>query len=313
MLEGSRQGIVTQFNALRAEYTSLKELAGKNGNVAQAMLSRLEGDRAGYLEAVERYRDTLDVLNKQANSLLQGLSDQALDVLINTDRRGIEGAWSTPGLFRSMQGLFGHFTRQCNRILKFSDSILALVDEAYYHFHDKAGFNLLSPPAFNLEKHALAMHRLQQASVDFCRHPKQILTEKHFLVPQFYNNLVAEARKVFEATRDDLKSWLRSALVPLNTAVREHERALALRVDNLRKLQHNLNAVGDRTSQIEQQLRALKSQHDTLMTIKQRLDAEAAIAPTQASLAPAPQTPTLGAANEANAGPPQHANSVQAA
>ena len=31
------------------------------------------------------------------------------------------------------------------------------------------------------------MHRLQQTAVEFCHHPKQILTEKHFLVPNFYN------------------------------------------------------------------------------------------------------------------------------
>ncbi len=313
MVEGSRQAIVTQFNALRDEYKSLKDLAGKNGSVAQAMLARLEGDRAGYVEAVERYRDTLDVLTKQANSLLQGLSDQSLDALVNTDRRGIERAWTTPGLFRGMQGLFAHFTRQCNRILKFSDSILALVDEAYYHFHDKAGFDTLSPPPFNMEKHALAMHQLQQASAEFCRHPKQVLTEKHFLVPQFYNNLVAEARKVFEATRDDLKSWLRAALVPLNTAVREHERSLGVRIENLRKLQHNLNAVGDRTRQIEQQLRTLKAQHDSLMTIRQRLDAQTPSPATQASLAPPRPIPEPGAANEAQAHAPQHPSSIQAA
>src|SRR5690606_25682854 len=46
MIESSRQAIVTQFNALRAEHKSLVELAGKNRNVGQAMLARLEKDRA---------------------------------------------------------------------------------------------------------------------------------------------------------------------------------------------------------------------------------------------------------------------------
>lgn len=313
MLEASRQAIVAQFNALRAEHKSLAELAGKNRSAGQAMLARLETDRSSYLEAVERYRDTLDVLNKQGDGLLKSLSGQALEDLMNTDRDGIEGAWTTAGLFRNMQGLFNHFTTQSNRLLGFSDGVLALVEEAYYHFQDTAGFDKLSPPAFNMEKHALAMHRLKLASIEFCNHPKQILTEKHFLVPQFYSNLVAEARKVFEMTREDVQAWLRAALVPLDAAMKEHERALNARVDNLRKLQHNLNAVGERTRQLEQQLLALRSQHDGLIAIKKIIDAHVPAAPAQASVAPMPASPTLGCANEAQAGPSPRSPSIQAA
>ena len=303
MIEGSRQALIAQFNALRAEHQSLAQLAGKNGSAAQDMLAALEGDRDSYQHSVDRYRDTLNVLNKQANSLLQSLSDSALDALMNTDRSRIEGAWSTAGLFRNMQGLFEHFTAQCERMLKFSDSILALVEEAYYHFQDKAGFDQLSAPAFNMERHALAMHTLRQAAVEFCHHPKQILTEKHFLLPQFYNNLVAEARRVFEATRQDLQAWLRAALVPLNTAIREHQQGLATRIDSLRKLQHNLNAVGSRTRELEQQLLAVKGQHEALMEIRKRLDAPTPAPAAQTSVAPAATAPALGSANEPQAGP----------
>ena len=302
MVEGSRQALVAQFNALRAEHQTLIELAGKNSDVAKAMLARLEGDRDSYQQSVDRYRDTLNVLNKHANALLQSLSDQSLEQLMNTDRARIEGAWSTTGLFRNMQALFDHFAAQCERLLNFCDSILALVEESYYHFHDKAGFEQLSPPVINIDKHVLAMHALRQAAVEFCRHPKQILTEKHFLLPQFYNNLVAEARKLFEATRYDLQSWLRAALVPLNTAIREHQQGLATRIESLRKLQHNLSSVGERTKQLEQQLHAVKSQHDALLDIRKRLD-PAFTAPTaQTASAPAPSSPTLGSANEAHAG-----------
>ena len=302
MLAASRHAVVAEFNAARTEYNSLAALTSKNTSVARAMLARLENDRRGYDEAAERYRDTADVLNKQGEALLGSLSDEALEALMNTDRAGIEGAWTTAGLFRNMQGLFNHFTTQCNRLLKFSDAILALVEEAYFHFHDKAGFDQVVPPAFNMEKHALAMHRLKQASVEYCHQPQQILTEKHFLIPRFYDNWVAEARKVFELTRVDLQAWLRAALAPLEAATQAHEHRLDTRVENLRKLQHNLGAVGERSQQLVQQLRTLKARHDALLAITQRFDRESPTAASPISAAATPAVPSLRSANEPHAG-----------
>ncbi len=302
MVEASRQSIVAQFNAARAEHKTLAELAGKNRDVAQSMLSKLEQDRTEYLETVERYQDTHEVLSRQATALLKTLSDEALETLVNKDRQYIEGAWSTAGLFKSMQGLFNHFTAQSNRIIRYADDILSLVEEAYAHFHDKAGFEKLSPPPLNMEKHGLAMHRLEQVAVEFCHHPKQILTEKHFLVTNFYNSLVAEARRIFEVTRADTQAWLRASMLPLNTAIKEHETQLNKRVDNLRKLQHNLHSVGDRSKQIEQQLLALRAQHDVLVGIKKNLAAQPTDTEASASVAPKPSAPpALDSANDAQA------------
>src|SRR5690606_5715741 len=196
------------------------------------------------------------------------LSDAALDALMNKDRKYIEDAWSTAGLIKNMQGLFAHFSQQSDRILKFSREILALVQETYAVFRDRAAFETLSPPLLNLEKHTLAIHHLHQATVEYCRHPKQILTEKHFLVPNFYASLVAEARRVFETTRADTERWLRAALDPLEAAIKAHEAQLNKRVENLRKLQDNLQSVGERMRQLERQMLALKEQHDVLVKLR---------------------------------------------
>jgi hypothetical protein len=284
MVETSRQSIITQFNALRAEHRSLKELAGKNRNVAQAMLARLESDRAKYLDSVARYRAAFEEIEQRGRALLDSLSDEALEALMNKDRKYIENAWSTAGLMKNMQGLFAHFAVQSDRILKFSREILGLVQFAYVDFQDTAGFEALTPPVLNLEKHALAIHHLRQTTIEYCRHPKQILTEKHFLVPNFYASLVAEARRVFEMTRADTESWLRAALNPLDSAVKEHEVQLNKRVENLRKLQDNLSAVGARTRELERQLLALKAQHDVLVTIRRNISAAAPDAQAQPAL-----------------------------
>jgi hypothetical protein len=302
MLESSRRAIVLQFNALRDEYKSLGQLAGKNRSVATAMLARLEGDRKSYLELLGRYRESFDTVRRRGDALLDSLSDEALDQLINKDRKYIEDAWSTAGLIRNMQGLFAHFTVQSDRILKFSKEILALVEATYAEFQSKAGFEKLIPPALNLEQYTLAIHQLKQITIEYCHHPKQILTEKHFLITRFYASLVAEARNVFESTRMETASWLRAALNPLDTATKEYAAQLDKRVANLKKLQDNLHAVGSRSKQLEREMLALRAQHEVLAGIKQNLGSGDLV---QQKSAVAPHTDS---ANE-----PAHASASRAA
>src|SRR5262249_30625469 len=117
MVESSRMSIVTRFNALRAEYRSLNELKGKSATVAQAMLARVENERIVYQAYLERYRAALTELEQHGATLMNSLTDDALEALMNTDREFIEDAWTTAGLIKNMQGLFDHFTTQADRIL----------------------------------------------------------------------------------------------------------------------------------------------------------------------------------------------------
>jgi hypothetical protein len=271
MVETSRQVIVTQFNAARAEHQNLIDLTGKNKSVAQAMLTRLENDRANLELMAARFNASAVQMRQRGEALLRNLSAEALDQLLNTDRQYIEGAWSTAGLIKNMEGLFEHFTAQSNRLARYSNELMELVEGTYTHFHEKAGFERLSSPALNLEKHALAMHQLKEATAEFCHHPKQILTEKHWLVPIFYSSMVAEARDIFELTRNDAQRWLRNALNPLGATIKEHESQLARRVENLHKLKNNLHLADARLRQIEQQMHTIKQQYERLLDIKKNM------------------------------------------
>jgi len=275
MVDSSRQAIIAQFVSARDEYRQVAELSGKNRGVAQAMVQRLESDRAGYLASVAKYRAAHDTLTQQGNALLGNLSDETLERLVNTDRKFIEDAWTTAGLVKNMQGLFDHFTAQSDRILRFAGEIQALVEQTYAEFQEKFGFAAVQRAGLNLEKHALAMHNLKQTAVEFCHDPVSIMTEKHFLVRRFYDSLVGEARRIFEMTRVDTEAWLRGALNPLNTALKEHEVQLGKRVENLKKMRDNLQSVGDRAKYLERQMQTLKAQHDVLAGIRTNLESPA--------------------------------------
>ena len=274
MVDASRAAVASQLAATRSEIKELAAMSGKNRNMAQAMVARLEAHRRNYQTTVQTFRNTYNTVMTQGGALLKQLDEDSLEKILNKDREFIEDAWTTAGLWKNMQALFQHFTGVSSRILRFANQIKGLVDMTYVHFHEKFGFAKLTPPALNLEKHTLAMTGLQDTARQFCHDPVNVAKYKHFVVNKFYENLVAEARQTFEFTRMDAERWLKSALNPLNLQIKDHEQVLAKRIENFKKIRNNISSVEVRMKQLEKQQAVLQQQNQVLARIKVNLEGE---------------------------------------
>jgi hypothetical protein len=271
MVEGSLQSVMAQLTANQAELQELSKLSGKNRELAKTMLARLEKDRAVYLQHMESFKTSYGVVLKQGHALMANLDEEHIDEIFARSSKEIDGSWTTAGLMRSMNALFDAFTRQADKILKFATETRNFVDKVYKDFQDRYGFANLTPPPLNLEKHILAMKGLKQTTEKFCRDPVNVMTEKHFLVRRFYNGLVSEARDVFQDVRKDLDIWLKNALTPISTQLKEHQTLLERRVDNLKKLSGDLSSLQERLHQLEGQKMALGKQVEELLRVKYKV------------------------------------------
>ena len=271
MVEASLQSVMAQLTANQAELQELSKLSGKNRELAKSMLARLEKDRGVYLQHMESFKNSYGVVLKQGHALMANLDQEHIDEIFARSSKEIDGSWTTAGLMRSMNALFEVFTRQADKILTFATETRNFVDKVYKDFHDKYGFANLTPPPLNLEKHILAMKGLKQTTEKFCRDPVNVMTEKHFLVRRFYNGLVSEARDVFQDVRKDLEVWLKNALTPISTQLKEHQGLLERRVDNLRKLSGDLSSLQERLHQLEGQKMTLGKQVEELLRVKYKV------------------------------------------
>jgi hypothetical protein len=275
MVDASRLAVANQLTATETEMKELTAMSGKSRGMAQQMVARLEVDRKNYQDTIQTFRTTFNTVSNQGATLLKQLDDERLDEIINKDRKFIEDAWTTAGLWKNMQSLFQHFTGVSAKILNFANQIKNLVDATYAHFHEKFGFARLSPPGLNLEKHTLTMTGMQETARGFCHDPVNMAKYKDFVVKRFYESLVGEARQIFEMTRMDAESWLKSALNPLNLQIKEHEKVLAKRIENFKKIRDNISSVEDRMKHLVKLQAALQDQAKVLTGIKTSLDGEA--------------------------------------
>ena len=271
LVQSARQAVAARFIATIKEMQDLTSTSGKNQSVAQDMLTRLEAERKNYQKSVAAFNVTYSDLTAKGQELLATLHDDRIEAILSHDREFIQGAWTTAGMWKSIQGLFGYFTTQVEKILNYAVKLREAVEGIYQQFHENFGLAKLSPPPLTLEKHLDSMHALEANARAFCHDPINIATYKDFLVKKFYDGLVEEARQTFELTRLDTEHWLRGALGPLNGQIMERQKLMLKRVENLRDLKDNQTSVQERIKTLDAQRQALKKQGEHLDQLRSNL------------------------------------------
>ncbi len=287
MVESSLQSLIAQRESGVTELQEMSKLSGKNRDLAQKLVTKFEQDKAQFSRHMESFKASLATVSKQGEALLGTMDDERLAEILDKSSQAMEGSWTTAGLMRSMQGLFETFSRQAEKVLAFSAETRGFVDNVYAQFHKQYGFKKISPPELNLERHILRMHTLQQRTEEFCKNPVNVLgREKRFVIRRFHRELVDQGLNLFRDVRSDLEGWLKGALTPLSMQLREHQRLLEHRVESLRKIAGDVNALQER-------VRYLKKQQDQLG--KQIVDLTK-IHNTLSSDAPSPEAPSAAVA-----------------
>jgi len=276
MVESSLQSVVSARDSGRGELIEMSKLSGKNRELAKNMLTKFEEDKTKYGRHMESFNGSLKTVTRQGDVLLNTMSDERLGELLAKCSQAMTDSWTTAGLMRSMQALFETFSQQAERILAFSAETRGFVENVYSQFHKQYGFKKISPPELNLERHILRMHTLEERTEAFCKNPVNVLgREKRFVIRRFHSSLVGQGMQLFRDVRNDLDGWLKGALNPLSMQLKEHQKLLEARVESLRKIAGDVNALQERVGYLQKQQHQLSKQVADLTRIRDTLSAEA--------------------------------------
>lgn len=271
MVALSHQSVRSELAAVRHELKELTTLTGKNRDVIKKLLDKVQADKMLYEQTVKSFNITRGVISQQGRALMASLDSDKLTEMLERSRSAIESSWTTNGLLRSMQSLFGQATQQFDKIHQHAAQIKGLVDAAYKRFHEQHGFTQLSPPPLSLERARQGLLDLAQQTTDFCNDPVNIMTEKHFLIRKFYTGLVASADDVFNQARGESEAWLRASLSPLMTQIHDYRAQIERRVETVKQIHDNIDTLEERVKELIQRQGRLLKQSETIDGIRARI------------------------------------------
>lgn len=267
MLDESQSDLAARIQRSSEELIQLTQLSGKNRDLIAQTRAALQQEKDAYDATAEQFRVTRKSLQGQGDHLLGNLSQDTLDGILADARAAMEGSWTTRGLTSGIRQLSEQMNDRLQQAGQLADNMLDALEQAYIRFHRQHNLPRMQVPRLDLTAYRNRLQALVKETEEFCRDPTNLMLEKRFMIRRFFASLAEEAKKAFELARTDAERWLRIALDPVMTRIREHKQYLDGRLGNLQRILENMGTLHGRMAQIKDDIGALRQDKAELTKI----------------------------------------------
>jgi predicted nucleic acid-binding Zn-ribbon protein len=272
-LDESRIDLSAQIKRRSDELIQLNQLSGKNREMIEQSRAALQKEKDSYDATADQFRTTRRMMQAQGQHLLSSLSEETLGEICKAGREALEGSWTTRGLTSGIRQLSEQMSGRIQQASQLADNMLDVLDQAYTRFHRLHHLPKMQVPRLDLGAYRNRLNGLMRETEAFCKDPANLMLEKRFMIRRFYAGLAEEARKAFNLARTEAERWLRIALDPIMTRIREHKQYLDTRLTSLQKILENMGTLHNRMAQIKQEIGTLRREKAELERIAAQLAA----------------------------------------
>jgi hypothetical protein len=271
-IEASRAVLEARLTDATQQLAELKQLGGKNLDAIQQLVGHVREEKKKYDKEIEGFNLTRAALTEQATMLLAHMSLKSVDDLIARTREAMEDSWTTSGLQRGMAAFFRGTAQRLKRVAQDSEHIRQTVVRIYGRLHTEYGLPQIAPPVLTLAEFFDEFRKLEDKAEAFRTSPFTVMTEQHFVTQKFFITLVAQARLLFHQANEATKGWFRAAVSPVFTQVQQHKLAIETKLEVLRKIQQDMDTLGERIAELEEARQGLEAQKKVADTLLARVE-----------------------------------------
>jgi predicted nucleic acid-binding Zn-ribbon protein len=271
LLDESRVDMAARIKRSSDELIQLTQLSGKNRELIEQTNAALQREKDSYDATAEQFRVTRRMVESQGEHLLATLSEEALDAILRAGREAMEGTWTTRGLTGGIRRLSEEMSARFHQATQLADNMLDALDQAYIRFHRHHGLPKMQGPRLDLGAYRNRLEALMRETEAFCKDPANLMLEKRFMIRRFYASVAEEARKAFRLAQVEAERWLRIALDPIMTRIREHKQYLDTRLASLQRILENMGTLQSRMAQIKGEIGQLRNDKAELARIAEQL------------------------------------------
>jgi hypothetical protein len=273
LLEESRIDMSERIKRSSDELIQLTQLSGKNRELIEQTRATLQREKDSYDSTADQFRATRKMLKAQGEHLLSHMSETTLNTILSNGREAMDDSWTTRGLTNSIRQLCEEMNARFQHATQLADNMLDALDQAYIRFHRLHKLPKMQVPRLDLSAYRNRLNAVMNESAAFCKDPANLLLEKRFMIRRFYASLAEEAHKACKLARTEAERWLRIALDPIMTRIREHKQYLDTRLESLKRILGNMGTLHNRMAQIKANIGSLRNEKLELTRIAGQLAA----------------------------------------
>ena len=244
----------------------LTGLRGKNEEVVQHMMSKIEEEKAQFEKGLQQFHALRSVFSQHSNELFSYLGMERIKNEVRNTRIAMETSHFSAGLRAAMGAFFAKVNQNIIQSALTIDEIKAMMAAMYKKFSAEHGLAEVSPPSYSTFKYKKEMERLE---VSYNKHFNTLFNmltnEQYTLTAKFFETLASRVINIYEVANREADNWLKAIMSPMETQVREHQMQLRRRLESIKRIHKATDTLEDRIAElqemqgnIDEQLRELK-------------------------------------------------------
>ncbi|MBI4998723.1 MAG: dynamin family protein [Rhodocyclales bacterium] len=275
--------LATRHAALASQLDELVALRGKNKSMVAQMVAKAKLEKETYEKGLREYYAVRSVYSRLSETLFSHLGLEALRTHARKTRETMRQARFTPQLLSAMGELFA----AAGECLDSSEGDIAEISTMMKVMREKFGkaygVAIEPPVTYSLATRRRQLNHLEIASRRQYGNVMKLLTsDKKTITQQFFETIVSQIRRIFDHANRDAEHWLRALMAPLENQVREVQRQMRHRLENVRRIHEAAEGLEDRITELSQDLAQLDVRLRELAELEAALDAT--LRPPQSAL-----------------------------
>lgn len=264
-ITSAQQAIVTaRKRSVHEQMLELKSLRGKNMNVIEHMMKRVDAEKKEFDASLIRMQGTRKVFTSLSTEVYTSLGMDILREEIRVAREAMESSKFSVGLRDAVKQFFAHIKLNLITSSKKIDEISAMMTVMYRKFSTEHGLALSAPMAFSLDKYMKEVEAIEAVFQKQFSTTTLLTTPQVVLMQKFFDSVAARVKQSFVQANRDVEAWQKVVMSPLEAQIREHKAQLKNRMQSIQRIHVATDSLEDKIASFEAMQAEIDAQKESL-------------------------------------------------
>jgi hypothetical protein len=265
LMTSTRSLLGARMNNIDEQLLELTGLRGKNEEVVQHMMAKVEEEKAHFERGLQQFQALRSVFSQQSNVLFSHLGMERIKAEVRDTRIAMEKSRFSAGLRNAMNTFFAKVDENITHSATQIEEIKEMMAAMYKKFSSEHGLTEVTPPTYSTFKYKKEMDRLEKTYNEHFNTLLNMLTNEQFtLTAKFFETLASRVVNIYEVANREADSWLKAVMAPMETQVREHQMQLRRRLESIKRIHKATDTLEDRIAELEEMRLSIDKQLEAL-------------------------------------------------
>lgn len=269
---GAQMAVITaRSRSVVEQMLELKSLRGKNMNVIEHMMKRIDAEKKEFDASLLRMQGTRSVFTRLSTEVYTSLGMDILREEIRKARESMEKSKFSVGLRDSIKHFFAQVKLNLITSNKKTDEISEMMSVMYRKFSTEHGLALSAPMSFSLDKYIKEIEAIEAVYQKQFSTATLLTTPQVVLMHKFFDSVAARVKQSFLQANRDVEAWQKVVMAPLEAQIREHKGQLKNRMQSIQRIHVATDSLEDKITSFESMQAEIDTQKKTLSELEENL------------------------------------------